>query len=102
MNPMLTEEEFYEAWCSCMGAGRISESESEIRRYEAEHHPLVDRYAIITVPNSTIYKRKLRVKRATDNQVVFELSVAGELIVNKDRYGGWNERDVSELIWVEE
>lgn len=97
MNLMLTEEEFYKAWCSCMGAGRMSESESKRRQYEAEHHPLVGREAIVTVPNSTIYKRKLKVVRANDNQVIFYLQPGGELIVNKDRYGDWEEQ----LIWVE-
>ena len=100
MNPIMTNEEFHSACCSLSMNNHLPNDYWEKRRYEEEHHPLVEKYAIVTVPNSTIINRKLKVKRANDNQVIFELSSSGELIVNRNGYG-WNERDIDSLEWID-
>ena len=100
MNPVMTNEEFHSACCSLGINNYLPNDYWEKRRYEEEHHPLVGKYAIVTVPNSTIINRKLKVKRANDNHVIFELSSVSELIVNRDGYG-WNERDIDSLEWID-
>ena len=55
-------------------------------------HPLVGREAIVTVPDTTIFKRRLKVVRADDDRIIFRLGDTGELIISGD--------GIDNLVWV--
>ena len=93
----MTNQEFHDAWCSLSwNSNKGDEDYWKHKRDKEEHHPLVGRKAIITVPKSTIVNRLLTVIRANDVVTIFDLGNGGELIVS--------DRDIEngyQIKWVE-